>query len=127
VFSQHLMATDRHNLLQSLKFELESLDKGDSHRADGPNSSPAPFQNSVMCITRVSTGGRRCGECLLIEFVPPLFRKEPVPCHHIPLNAFGETVYTLQRVATGQELEETLRTWLQQTIRLLEAEARPAS
>jgi hypothetical protein len=55
-----------------------------------------------------------------MQFVPPECHSEPVPCHHIRLNDTCETVDSLYRTGTQEELEETLRNWLTATIKRLE-------
>jgi hypothetical protein len=47
---------------------------------------------------------------------------QEVPCRFIPLNDLGETVDSLYRTGTQQEMEETLCEWLHREIRRLEAE-----
>ncbi|MFY9574302.1 MAG: hypothetical protein WAV20_23110, partial [Blastocatellia bacterium] len=59
-------------------------------------------------------------ECLLLDFVPPDQRREDVPCHHIPLNASGETIDELELNEDQQKKEEDLKNWLQGTIAKLE-------
>ncbi|MGC2322723.1 MAG: hypothetical protein WA463_08855, partial [Terriglobales bacterium] len=61
-------------------------------------------------------------ECLLIDFVPPGERETEVPCHHIPLNAHGEKVDSVNRYDNQQELEEKVKEWLRSTIQRLEAQ-----
>jgi hypothetical protein len=63
-----------------------------------------------------------CSECLLMQFVPEDARKEQTPCIHIPLSPAGETLESLYRTGTQQEIEETLGAWLRVTIHQLEAE-----
>ena len=63
-----------------------------------------------------------CEECLLMQLVPENSRTEQVPCIHIPLSQHGETLDSLYRTGTQQEIEEALGTWLRATIRRLEAE-----
>jgi hypothetical protein len=55
-----------------------------------------------------------------MQFVPSEYRSEPVPCHHIRLNDARETVDSLYRTGTQEELEEALRNWLTATIKRLE-------
>jgi len=63
-----------------------------------------------------------CEECLLMQFVPEEARQEQVPCTHIPLSPHGETLDSLYRTGTQQELEEALGAWLRATIHRLEAQ-----
>ena len=57
-----------------------------------------------------------------MQFVPQEARTEQTPCIHIPLSPAGETVASLYRTGTQQELEEALGDWLRSTIRRIEAE-----
>jgi len=55
-----------------------------------------------------------------MSFVPKERRHEAVPCRHIPLNDLGETIDTLYRTGTNEEIEDTLQSWLVKTIGQLE-------
>ena len=66
-------------------------------------------------------------DCVLIRFVPKEHRYEAVPCRHIPLNESGETVDSLYRTGTNEEIEQMLQSWLQVTIRQLEETSEQAS
>jgi hypothetical protein len=55
-----------------------------------------------------------------MSFVPKEFCSEAVPCRHIPLNETGETLDSLYQTGTNEEIEQTLRSWLLETIRQLE-------
>jgi len=59
-------------------------------------------------------------DCVLMRFVPKECRYEVVPCRHIPLNEAGETVDSLYRTGTNEEIEQTLQSWLLETIGQLE-------
>jgi hypothetical protein len=70
--------------------------------------------------------GAICGlsrsPCVLMEFVPNGCRDEKVPCRHIPVNQTGETLNTLYSTATMDEIEGTLRQWLEAEIARFERE-----
>jgi len=106
------------NPLQTLKNGLEFLQKG-HYRRPLLSSLPLIFENSPTC-----PKDRRCdcpvADCVLMGFVPEERRHEAVPCRHIPLNEIGETVDSLYRTGTNEEIEQTLQCWLQKTIRQLE-------
>ena len=76
------MAHDNRNLLETLKFELNFLNKG------GYNPSPRTpwkpqliFQDSPTCLNYDSKNNPQpCSECLLMQFVPPESRDDKVPC-----------------------------------------------
>jgi len=55
-----------------------------------------------------------------MQFVPFERRCEPVPCCHIRLNDARETIDSLYRTGTQEELEEALGKWLSATIKRLE-------
>jgi len=57
-----------------------------------------------------------------MQFVPEEACKEQTPCIHIPLSPTGETLESLYRTGTQQEIEETLGAWLRMTIHRFEAE-----
>ena len=54
--------------------------------------------------------------------VPEECREKKIPCRHIPLNVNGETVDSLYRTGTQEELEAALAIWLKSTIRRLETD-----
>jgi hypothetical protein len=121
------MPRDDRNLLDVLKFELEFLETGGYRRL--PRKAWRPrfiFEDSPTCMNFSSEDKDRepCSECLLMQFVPEDARTEQVPCIHIPLSLTGETIESLYRTGTQQELEEALGAWLRATIRRLEAEER---
>ena len=61
-------------------------------------------------------------QCLLMQFVPEAERSEPVPCHHIPLNAKGETVERLLAEEGQERAEEAMKAWLRRAIDRLKQE-----
>jgi len=106
------------NLLQVLRNELQFVQKG-GYRAPLVWRAPLIFEDSPTCPKeRCST----CPDpnCVLMSFVPKECRSEAVPCRHIPLDEIGETVDSLYRTATNEEIEQTLQSWLLKTIRQLE-------
>jgi hypothetical protein len=117
------MPKDDRNLLDVLKFELEFLEQGGYGRL--PRESWRPrfiFEDSPTCMNFSSKDREPCDECLLMQFVPKDARREQTPCIHIPLSPTGETIASLYRTGTQQELEEALGAWLRATIHRLEAE-----
>jgi hypothetical protein len=63
-----------------------------------------------------------CTECVLIDLVPKECREKKIPCRHIALSVKGETVDSLYRTGTQEELEVALAIWLKSTIRRLETD-----
>jgi hypothetical protein len=117
------MPRDDRNLLDVLKFELEFLEQGGYGRL--PRESWKPrlvFEDSPTCMNFNSKDREPCSECLLMQLVPENARKEQTPCLHIPLSLSGETLESLYRTGTQQEIEESLGAWLRATISRLEAE-----
>ena len=97
------------SVLLALKAELEFLEKG-RYREPLAWRSPLIFEDSPIC----SGSGSGCpgGDCMLKRFVPAEHREAQVPCRHIPLNERGETVDSLYRTGTHEELETALQKWL---------------
>ncbi len=118
------MSTDTRDVLDVLKFELKFLEDGGYGRSVRTPWRPTSlFQDSLTCL---NFGEKEkvhpCNECLLWDFVPPDKRDQQVPCHHIPLEADGQTIGSLDSGANQQTLEESLKNWLRATIARLEAE-----
>jgi hypothetical protein len=117
------MPRDDRNLLDVLKFELEFLEQGGYGRL--PREAWRPrlvFEDSPTCMNFNSKDREPCSECLLMQLVPESARKEQTPCIHIPLSPNGQTLDSLYRTGTQQEIEEALGGWLRKTISRLEAE-----
>jgi hypothetical protein len=57
-----------------------------------------------------------------MRFVPTNCRFETVPCRHIPLNRIGETLESMYRTGTNEEIEQALESWLLNIIDQLEEE-----
>lgn len=118
------MSTDTRDVLDVLKFELKFLEDGGYGRSVRTPWRPTSlFQDSLTCL---NFGEKEkvhpCNECLLWDFVPPDKRDQQVPCHHIPLEAGGQTIGSLDSGDNQQSLEESLKNWLRATIARLEAE-----
>jgi len=118
------MAKDDRDILELLKFELSFLEQGGYGRSvRTPWKPTSAFQDSISCINFGDPErARPCTECLLMDFVPPAAQGENIPCHHIPLNAKGETVDAIERYDNQQEVEDKLKQWLRDTIARLEAQ-----
>lgn len=116
------MSEDKRDILEALKFELAFLEQGGYGRSVRTPKTPTRiFQDSLSCINFCEpTRPHPCNECFLTDFVPDNAQRENVPCHHIPLNAAGETVEALRE--NQLKLEEALRQWLRATIERLERE-----
>jgi|GEM_PF-2449040 hypothetical protein len=106
------------NTLQVLENELKFVQKG-GYRAPRAWKSPLIFEDSPTCRKE---GCSDCPDtdCVLMSFVPKECCYEAFPCRHIPLNEIGETVDSLYRSGTNEEIEQTLQSWLLKTIQQLE-------
>ena len=117
------MPKDSRDILEVLKFELDFLQQGGYGRT--PREAwrpPLIFEDSPSCLNFNSRDREPCAECALILLVPDGARKEQNPCTHIPLTSSGQTLESLYRTGTQQEIEEALGAWLRATIKRIEAE-----
>jgi len=116
------MATDNRNLLEVLKFELEFLEQGGYGRLPRESwRARFVFEDSPTCMNFSSKDQEPCGECVLAPLVPESLRNERSACIYIPLSPSGETLESLYRTGTQQEIEEAVGAWLRENIRRLEA------
>ncbi len=115
---------DDRDILETLKFELNFLEQGGYGRSvRTPWKPTSAVLDSITCINFGDPERTRpCDECLLMDFVPGEAQAAEVPCHHIPLNAKGETVDSVERYDNQQEVEDKLKQWLRATIARLEGE-----
>jgi hypothetical protein len=105
-------------VLDILRLELKFLELG-LYRARTPGRPLLMFQDSSSC---PRYGDAACPNCALMQFVPSECRSEAVPCQQIQLNDARETVDSLYRTGTPEELEEAVSGWLTATIKRLEME-----
>ena len=118
------MSTDNRDILEILKFELSFLEQGGYGRSVRTPWKPTSiFQDSLSCINfNDPDRPQPCSACLLNDLVPKEARDQSVPCHHIPLNAEGETVDSMERQYNQAELEEAVKNWLRRMIQRIERE-----
>lgn len=117
------MPRDDRDILEVLKFELAFLEQGGYGRT--PREAWRPrlvFEDSPTCMNFNSRDKEPCAECVLMTLVPDSAREAQNPCEHIPLTPHGETLESLYRTGTQQEIEAALGSWLRATIKRLEAE-----
>ena len=116
------MPKDERDLLEVLKFELEFLEQGGYGRSPRTPWKPQYIlEDSLTCMNCYSKENPDpCGDCVLMHLVPPEFRSENIPCHHIPFNVSGETLDSLYRYSDRNEIEEAVEGWLRATIQRLE-------
>lgn len=105
----------KESTLKVLKDELQFVQKGGYRRSRCVWRAPLVFEDSPTCRKQ---GCSACPEtdCVLMEFVPKDCFYKAVPCRHIPLNELGETIDSLYKTGTNEEIEQTLQSWLRETI-----------
>lgn len=119
------MLKDRQDILEILKSELEFIEKA-GYKTSGKQeveAVPTMFGDSAICLNygypyRVHP----CGECPLMEFVPEEERVSAMPCHHIPLDPSGRTLEGMEQAGNPSDMQEAVKTWLQQTIKKIESQ-----
>jgi hypothetical protein len=118
------MPTDGRNLLDVLKFELNYLEHGGYTRSlRAPWRALFIFEDSPACPNFESQEHRvPCNECALVQLVPFDARAQKIPCRQIPLTPEGETLESIYRTGTQQEIEAAVGAWLRATIQSLETE-----
>ena len=118
------MSNDPRDRLEVLKAELDFIEKGGYGRSvRAPWKPTSVFQGSLSCLNfGYPYRAHPCSECLLEEFVPEGRRAAQVPCHHIPLDAAGETVGQLELEENQQLLEAKVKAWLRARIKEIEDE-----
>jgi hypothetical protein len=116
------MSNDTRDRLAILKAELDFIEKGGyGRRVRTPWKPTSVFQDSLSCLNYgYPYRAHPCSECLLDDFVPEGAHAAPIPCHHIPLDASGETVEELELSDNQQLLEEKVKTWLRARIKEIE-------
>ncbi len=121
------MSKDNRDLLQVLKAELEFVEKGGYRNTARPAWRPHfIFQDSPTCLNfDPAVPPRPCAECVLMQVIPEAQRGKKIACRYIPLNEQGDTLDSLYRYGTPEELEAALRHWLGVTIDSLEKTACP--
>jgi len=111
------MSQDLREVLDILCFELNYLEQGGFNRDRKEPGIESPFLGTIACINYGDPiRAHTCHECLLYEFVPGDKRGEDRPCHHIPLNAAGETVAGLLQQNDPERLVRVLESWLRAKI-----------
>jgi hypothetical protein len=116
------MAKDDQDLLELLKEELVFIEQGGYGRSvRTPWKATSTFQDSLSCLNyAVPYRVTPCNECRLINFVSPEDRMTETPCHHIQLNAEGDTIADLELADNQHKLEEEVKDWLRQRIKEIE-------
>ena len=106
--------TDRDALLQALKTELAFFDAGGyGNHFRGAWRPTLLLRDSPVCLNFNATGRQAsCDQCAFFSLVPAADRDAILPCHHIPLDAKGNTIAGMYRKGTQKELDERYHNWL---------------
>lgn len=122
------MAKDDRNLLELLKDELAFVEQGGYGRSvRTPWREKSVFQDSLTCLNYgYPYRAHPCSECHLIDFVSETDQTKAIPCHHISLNAEGDTIADLESYDNQHKLEEDVKVWLRAKIKELEEKLRQA-
>lgn len=118
------MTRDERDMLETLRAELDYIEKGGYGRPVRAAWRPTSvFQDSLTCINfGYPYRAHPCGECMLGDLVPEGSRAEAVPCHHIPVGPEGETIEELELRDNQSQLEESVKAWLRARIAEIERE-----
>jgi hypothetical protein len=116
------MKSDKRNLLDVLKKELEFVEKGGYlHPARAAWRPQFMFQDSPTCLNyQPSDYPSSCTDCVMTQLLPAHAQLRKFPCRYISLNEQGDTLDLLYRAATQKETEATFIDWLKTTIARLE-------
>ncbi len=108
--------------IEKLKLEQGILQDGGYGRSvRTPRVEPQYFRDSITCLNFGLIEDRQpCDHCFLMEFVPRDKQNLELPCHHIPLNAEGDTIASLENQGNRGRLEEVLAQWIARTVERLE-------
>lgn len=117
------MPRDTRNLAGVLRSELTFFDAGGYSAWAGARwRLPLVFEESPTCPNfNDTTHSVACKDCSLMQLVPLRHHYRAVPCRYIPLTEAGETLDTLYRWGTMDDLNLIFRRWLVQTIAHLES------
>ena len=112
------MTNDKQDLLDVLKAELEFLEKGSyRHPARAAWRPQFMFQDSPSCLNFDPTQHpKSCSDCALMQLVPADSQERKFPCRYIALNEQGDTLGSLYRTGTQEEIESVFMQWLKTTI-----------
>lgn len=106
--------TGRKALLQAVKTELTFFDAGGYGKPFRSGWRPTLLlRDSPVCLNFNATGRQApCDQCAFFSLVPAADRYAILPCHHIPLDAQGNTIAGMYRKGTQKELDERYHNWL---------------
>lgn len=107
-----------------LQFELDFIEQGGYGRSvHSPRMPRILFRDSPSCLNfddELRT--HPCSACILMNYVPEEDQNTLVPCHHIPLNAKGETISSLFDPQDEEKAKEAVAQWLREKLTGLRTE-----
>src|SRR5690349_9845333 len=111
-------------VLELLKHELSFLrNSGYRHPDHAQWRAQYIFEDSPTCLNfGHGERSRPCSYCPLFAFVPADAHQKRRACRYIPLNDTRETLDSLYRSASPQEIETIVAAWLEKQIARLEQE-----
>jgi hypothetical protein len=112
------MEITKQDIVKRLKLERSVLADGGYGRSVRTAWRPTEyFRDSITCLNAGEAEKLHpCTDCFLSNYVHPAHRNQTLPCHFIPLNSEGETIYSLLRIGDTDKLEQALLEWLDETI-----------
>lgn len=121
------MPIDKRILLDALKMEIVVIEKGGYHPSVHlPHEDPRIFRDSISCLNLGLGDDKKehpCSSCFLIDYVPENLKdSNDDPCHKIPLNAQGDTIESLSRTSSTEDVQAAVLAWLKATVKKLEAD-----
>jgi hypothetical protein len=117
------MASHRQlDMLGILRQELSFLKSGGYRHPDKAKwRAHFIFEDSPTCLNYGDAEKSwPCDYCPLFAYVPEKSQGTTIPCRHIPLNSKGETLDSLYRAASPEEIEAIVEAWLEKEIERLE-------
>jgi len=114
------MEITKEDIVERLKLERSVLADGGYGRSVRTAWRPTEyFRDSITCLNAGEAEEvHPCTDCFLSNYVHPAHRNQTLPCHFIPLNTEGETIYSLLRIGDTDKLEQALLEWLDDTIKI---------
>jgi hypothetical protein len=106
--------TGRNALFQALRTELTFFEAGGYGKPFRNGWRPSLLlRDSPVCLNFNATGRQAsCDPCPFFSLTPAADRHAILPCHHIPLDAQGNTIAGMYRKGTQKELDERYHDWL---------------
>lgn len=108
------MLKNTRQLLQALKKERDFFQSGGYGRPFRSEwRSTLLLRDSPLCPDFAAAGALNpCAACPLFLLIPKHKREDAIPCHHIVLNAHGETIASLYQKGSQELLDRAYYDWL---------------